>query len=264
MLTPAARHRAGAEHGFTLIETLVAMATGIVIAAVLFTVLEVSVKQSTRLADAATATQLGRVAMNHVVDELHSACLSQGFSPVQEKSTENKLIVANGYGEGAEVPSVGTSSTGVRKDEIVYSPAAETLIDYTYYATGETNGEYTWGTVNPGVRIGEHITRTSENGKLLPIFGYYAYATTPATSTTAAGSELNETTPLGGSGEMTKAVAETVASVVVSFATAPPDYANLDPSEKKQGRIAPLTSQVVFSFESPPNESTTKDEPCAS
>lgn len=257
MLTPDTRRRASAEHGFTLIETLVAMATGIVIAAVLFTVLEVSVKQSSRLADASSATQLGRTAMNHVVDELHSACLSQGFSPVQEKSTENKLIVVNGYGEGAEVPSVGTSSTGVRKDEIVYSPAAKTLVDNTYYATAVSNGEYSWGAVNPGVRIGEHITPTSENGAKVPIFRYYAYATTPATSTTAAGSELNETT-LGGSGEMTKAVAETVASVVVSFAAAPSD------GLETQGRVAPLTSQVAFAFESPPNESTTKDEPCAS
>ena len=54
-------------------------------------------------------------------------------------------------------------------------------------------------------------------------------------------------------------IAETVASVAVSFNTGPQD------GLEKEGVVkAALISQVAFSFESPPNESTTKDEPCAS
>ena len=120
---------------------------------------------------------------------------------LQEKSTENKLIFVNGYGEGAEVAErrhrarqacARTKSCGARR--------AETLTDYTYYATGESNGEYTFcGTASGHGRAHRRTHHADEpkTARKVPIFRYYAYATTPATSTTAAGSELNETT-LGG------------------------------------------------------------------
>jgi Tfp pilus assembly protein PilW len=251
--------RAGEEDGFTLIETLVAISTGIVIVFALFAILEFSVGQSSRINDVATATQLGRVAMNRIVDELHSVCLSQNFAPVEAESTENSLIFVNGYSEGAEIPSVGTSATGVRKDKIEWNSSTGLLTDYVYYATGESNGNYTFSeTASPatGVRIGEHVTQLSENGKQVPIFRYYAYGTTPATSTTAAASELNETTLIGKGESLSKAAAESVASVAVSFNMAPSD------GKETQGRPAPLTSQAIFGFEAPSNETTTKTGPC--
>ncbi len=250
------------EDGFTLIETLVAISTGIVIVFALFAILEFSVGQSSRISDVATATQLGRVTMNHVVDELHSVCLSQNFAPVQAESTENTLIFVNGYSgnsERSEVPSVATSTAGAHKDKIEWNPSTGILTDYTYYATGESNGKYTFAeaaTPAAGVRVGEHIAQLSEDGTPVPIFRYYAYATTPATSTTAAASELNETTLIGKGESLSKAAAESVASVAVSFNIAPSN------GNEHQGRPAPLSSQAIFGFEAPSNETTTKTGPC--
>lgn len=251
------------ERGFTLIETLVAILTGIIVMLVLFTILEVSIKQSKRLSDVSEASQLGRVAMNHVVDELHSVCLSEGFAPVQPESSENQLIVVNGYSEAAEVPTVGTFASGVRKDKIVYSPSAKTLTDYTYYATGSPKaGEYTFASTpspSTGVLLGKDITQMTvvKGGKEVkqPVFQYYAYSTSAATSTSTASSQLKEETLLKEGETLSTTTAPTVAAVDVSFSAGP-----LDGEEK--GRLAPLTSEVAFAFEAP-NIEATEDKPCA-
>jgi len=247
------------EQGFTLIEALVATLTGIVIVLVLFTILEVSVRQSTKLADRAEATQAARVAMNHIVDELHSACISQGFAPVRKESGENKLILVNGYSSTAEIPSVGTASAGVRKDEILYSSGAQTLTDYTYYATGTTNGEYTFAasaTPSSGVRIGEHITAMQQGGEAVPIFKYYAYASSPSKLGSGPSSDLNETTLAASGATLEASAAESVGAVAVSFEAGPFD------NKGTHGVRAPQTSLVTLGFEVPGDETSTKDEPC--
>jgi len=253
------RARFRSEQGFTLIEALVAVLTGIVIVLVLFTILEVSVRQSAKLADRAEATQFARVAMNHIVDELHSACVSQGLAPVRKESGENKLILVNGYSSNAEISSTGTATAGARKDEIVYSPGAQTLTDYTYYATGVTNGEYTFAaTASPstGVRIGEHITAMQQGAETVPIFKYYAYATTPSKLGSGPSSDLNETTLAASGKTLEAAAAETVGAVAVSFEAGPFDNKGVN------GVRAPQTSLVTLGFEVPSDQTSPKDEPC--
>lgn len=269
------------QSGMTLIETLVAMVAGMVVVAALLTIMEVSLRQSSRLADVAQATQLGRSAMTRMMDELHSACVEQGFSPVKEKSTENVLIFVNGYGgpnkQGAEgkeegkseVANVGTAAEGVREDKIVWSSTAHTLTDYTYYATGKaSNGEYDFASAaspSTGVRIGERITQIKEGTKTVPIFQYFAYASSAATSTAAVSSQLNETTLApSGDGELSAANAETVASVLVSFRSSPSDGYGESYSEKQSylGRTASMVSQATFAFSAPRPESAATEGPC--
>ncbi len=254
------RRSAGAEGGFTLVETLVAMVTGLIITGALFAILEVSLHQSARLSDVAQATQLGRTAMTRVVDELHSACLSSGFTPIQEKSTESKLIFVDAYSKEAEIPSA-------RKDEIVWEKEgvkeSGTLTDYTYPSVGGTSPEFKWSekrSPEKGVRIGEHIFKAEleANGKkeTPPIFRYYAYTTKPSTSPTAPSSTLNEETLAGAKTGLTSAEAATVASVVISFKAAPSD------GRTELGRGASLTNQMTFAFEAPSSEAPIEAAPC--
>ena len=261
-VTPAASARG--EDGFTLIEALVATVTGMVVVLALFAILEVSVTQSTKLADRSQATQAARTTMNHIVDELHSACISQGFAPVLEESTENTLDVVSGYSSNAEISSTGTASAGVRKDEILYNSSAQTLTDKTYYATGVTNGdEYTWGAASPtsGVRIGEHVSQIKKE----PVFKYYAYAASPSKLGSGASSDLSETSLAAENKALGSAAAATVGAVAVNFEEGPGD-AETGPYDKKESEIigvrAPESSLVTLNFEVPGDETATKDGPC--
>lgn len=274
MLVPGALTSIRSERGFTLIEVLVAMVTGVIVTGALFAILEVSMRQSTRVSDVAQATQLGRTAMNHIVDELHSACISEKFAPVQEssgeaKAGEPKLVFITGYSEAAEVPSVGTTTNGVREDEIIWSESAQTLTDKTYLATAEPkSGVFTFSaTPSPknGVRLAEHVKQTEvvEGGKTkkLPIFQYYEYGSTATSSATTGLSTLeplhNEKGELLKSGEKLGAgPAAEVASVLVNFTIAPVD------NVATLGRAAELSSQNTFTFSAPNSENPLKTVPC--
>jgi type II secretory pathway pseudopilin PulG len=262
--TPTA---ARGERGFTLVETLIAMVTGLIITGVLFSVLEFSMNESTRISDVAQATRLGRTTMTHIVDALHSACLASGFTPIQENSTEDKLAFVTGYSEEAEVPSVATlKEGGVRKEEIVWSPTTKTLRDYTKLGTGEeSKGGYTFSeayTPTGGTLIGENISQTVEtNSKkeavTVPIFKYYGYAKKASAGTSEASSTLEESKSLVSvfPAEI-KTEAKNAASVLISFNTAPTD------KKATLGRSADLSSQVTFAFSAPSSEATITAKPC--
>ena len=120
------------QHGFTLIETLVAMISGVVVTGATFSVLIVSLHQTSRITDSVQATQLGRTAMTHVIDELHSVCLARKFSPVQENSSDSKLIFVNAYSKESVI-----SKTEAYEHEIEWSgEATQKLTDTVTSASG--------------------------------------------------------------------------------------------------------------------------------
>ena len=70
-----ARRRLSDTSGVTLIEALVALTTGTVLMLALFAILDFSTTQTSRTTDLVQATQLGRNARSHIIDELRSACV---------------------------------------------------------------------------------------------------------------------------------------------------------------------------------------------
>jgi prepilin-type N-terminal cleavage/methylation domain-containing protein len=270
MLSAARKHagRAREERGMTLVEVLVAMVTGVVVLGSAYSILEVSLHQSARLADYAQSAQIGRTAMTRIVDELHSACIAEGFKPVQAGSGESKLVLIDAYSEEAKI---GTSETGsggntiwnARKDTVVWSEAGKTLTDSTYKSTGGSWPEYTFANASTpaaGTRLADRVTKAEiENPETKaketpPVFRYFDYATKPATQATEPLSTLAEVTPPAAG--FSKEEAEKVAAVQVSFRTAPPS------GSKEADRRTDLTSQVTLAFSAARSEATIQDAPC--
>ena len=240
------------ERGMTLIETLVAMVTGIAVMGGLFAVLEVSLHQSSRLVDVVQATQLGRQAMTHIVDELHSACISQNFTPIQAESSATKLIFINGYSEKAELPEA-------HKDEIVFNGETQTLTDNVFNSSGGTTPEFTFPKApTAGVVISKNITQSTEGAKVpIPVFRYYEYAVTPPNNETrsVASSTLVPINVPEKTG-LTAEQAKKAASVEITF-RAGPTSGNSDVTRK-----ADLNSQATLAFSAPSSEATIEAAPC--
>jgi Tfp pilus assembly protein PilW len=274
MLSPAtALARARGERGFTLVETLVAMLTGIVVTGALFAILEFSVRQTSYISQTAQATQVSRTAMTHIIDELHSACLATGFAPVQAGSTPTKLIFQDGYGEESEIPGVYTSkggstgakTEGARQDTIEWVEGTGILTDSVALGTGpEVAGKYPVGAPT-NVRLAEKVTQSEvanpETKKAYPVFRYFEYAGAASASTTAAASTLTEIKLEAGKA-LGATEAAKVASVEVRFKTGA--YKKELSLKKAEEATIPseLASQATFAFSAPNSESTIEAGPC--
>jgi len=279
ILSPLRRRlrRLRGERGFTLVETLVAMVTGLVVTGALFAILEFSVRQASYISQTAQASQVSRTAMTHILDELHSACVSTGFSPVQEKSSPTELILQNGYGEEAEVPGVytakggstGSKSEGVRQDTIKWAETKEGmgyLTDYVQLGTGaESGGKYPVSSTSTPVRLAANVTPAEtanskgETGKWL--FRYYEYASSSSSSTSAAASTLTEI-PLKSGSSLSASEAEKVAAVEVRFKTG--SYTKEVNLKKAEETTIPseLQTETTFAFSAPSSESKIEAGPC--
>jgi hypothetical protein len=217
------------EHGFTLMEALVAMLTGIIVTGALLAILEFSLREQTQITDRTQANQLGRVAMSNIVDELHSSCT--GATPIQEPSTtpESPLEKSNGTNLWF-ISSYGTANSGEPLIKEVYQhdiswKATEksntnkqlgTLTDYSFKnSSGNSQEGWTFPTpLGTGKATGTTgKTRIIAKNVLLPesgsVFKYYKY------NTSGTALELSEL-PL-----TSAKAAESVVQVTIGFSQAP-------------------------------------------
>jgi type II secretory pathway pseudopilin PulG len=266
--------RARDRSGFTLVEVIVAMVTGLIVTGALFAILEVSVRQSSRLSAVAQATQVSRTAMTRIVDQLRSACVSSGFTPVigngkeATSSTPSKLIFVNGYDEKTskvEEPPAELPASGIHKDVIEYNEATKQLIDKTYIATSniptETFEKYTFAAApSATVKLLENVSKVEEK----PVFEYYAYSTKSSTEIGKAASTLSEKesltpekTPI-----MTEPGAKLAASVLVRFRTAPYTKEIRQNAGPEKATFADQSSQTIFAFSAPNSETAITAAPC--
>jgi len=230
----------GDTSGFMLIELLVAMVSATVVTGALFAVLIVGLHQTTRISGTVAATELGRTTMTRMVDELHSACISKEFEPIQAKSTESELIFVSAVGQEAVLKKAA-------QHKIVYSKAAGTLVETTTPSSGGEWPNFEYKGTPTTTRIGQDISESG--GK--KVFQYYKYAT--SSSTTNAVTTLTPITPE--SGALTEAQAKEAAAVQINYAAGAPETAQYKPTVE-------LSDQVTLAFTAPSAETPIVQKPC--
>lgn len=171
----ATRSRLKCERGFTLVELLVGMLAGMVVLSALFTIVDVTMHQTTRTFSRVDATQRSRTMLEGLENQLHSACVGSNTTPIQTGSTDTNLIFVSQYGPAASPTPVW--------HEITYTPPSGsavfgTLTDNAYSVTGSAP---TWGR---GAMLAGYPRRVLINVKQqlksdrvtpVPVFQYFAY-----------------------------------------------------------------------------------------
>jgi Tfp pilus assembly protein PilW len=250
--------------GFTLVETLVAMMTGVVVTGALFAILDVSVRQSSHLSGVAQATQAGRAEMTRIVEELHSACIKEEAAPVRSTSTPSKLVFWNAYDQKTasnEEPPSELQASGIHKDEVEYSEATHKLTDVRYTATSneQTNGEYPWSATTTSYAI-SNVYPTEESPQA--IFRYYEYKSSPEKATTAAASTLKEESLVSGSSELKESYKK-VAAVAVAFKVGPQGKTEFKQAASvEKGSFAEFSTLNTLAFMAPNSEAKIEAGPC--
>lgn len=249
---------ATSERGFTLMETLVAMVTGIIVTSALLAILEFSMREQSQITDRAQANQLGRTAMSNIVDELHSSCT--GARPIQEPSTtpESPLEKSNGLNLWF-ISTYGTANSGEALVKEVYEhditwqreKTGSTLGAITDYSFKASSGNSQEGWTFPTPLGPLKATGTTGKTRIIAsnvlesssIFKYYKYNSS-GQLTEIPSTEL----PLSSAG-----AAENVAQVTISFTQAP------ESKKTESDRIASFSDSVVMRLDPTTSEEMT---PC--
>lgn len=234
---PVISTRLSGESGFTLIEMLVAILTGMIVMGATFSIMDISLSQSARIADRVSADQRGRIAMEKILLELHSSCVSIGANPIQPGSEGARIKFLSQTGPE---PSFATMT----KHEIFLEEG--TLKDYSYKNTGGSEAtKWTFlGAIPTTTTLLTGVSQSAEG--VTPVFEYFKYET--------AGEKKGQlsTTPLPVPLGIPEAKA--TAKVTISFTTAP------ESSNKKGDRLVDLSDSVVLRLT--PSAEIGGNEPC--
>jgi prepilin-type N-terminal cleavage/methylation domain-containing protein len=264
--------RISGEHGFTLIELLIAMVLGLVVSLAAFSILEFTTSDVSRITNRAHVDQTGRVALEKIMLQLHSACVAVTITPIEPKSNENAIkFVSETSPLNTNSEPISSLST-VKLHEIVYTPAGGgkpgTLTETYWSSSGTTpnftfNNEHEAGTERK-LLTGVERTEYEEAGKKFetPIFRYYRYYQAADSEVKLGKASLGQLDPI----PLTKAQLETVveaekvAKVTVSLTLAP---------EGKEGAFAKgdqpvaLEDSAIFRFTPSSEEAANTNLPCA-
>lgn len=238
------------DRGFTLVEMLVTIVTGMVVILATLSVLDISISQSSRITERVDANQRGRLAMEKILLELHSSCIALGTTAVETGSTDKTIKFISQTGEQAYF-------TQVAKHEISLNTETGSLTDASYLSNnklepGETTNNWTFASTPTSTQVLlTGATQTPEGTNptpVTPVFRYYKYE-----GGNLSGTPLN--IPLS------KADAEETAKVTVSFTAAPSATTYHASAGTKGDRSVDLSDSVVLRFD--PASATGGNEPCA-
>jgi prepilin-type N-terminal cleavage/methylation domain-containing protein len=261
------------EHGFSLIELLVAMIMGLVISLAAFSILEFTTSDVSRITARAHVTQTGRVALEKLMLQLHSACVSVNVNPIQAKSSGTTLKFVSETSPLNSNNEPSSSFSTVKEHEIIYTPAsgkiAGTLIEKSRTSIGLNNatGEYEF---NPSetpteIKLLSGVRQTVREGKEVPVFQYYRYYTSkdPEAKLGQIDPEAMSTVAMAKEEVKEKrkyTEAEKVAKVTVGLTLAPEGYEGII---AKGGQPVALEDSAVLRFTPSSEEASGNNYPCA-
>lgn len=267
------------EHGFTLIELLVSMIIALVVSLAAFSILQFTTDDVSRITARAHVDQTGRVALQKIMLQLHSACVAVTITPIEPKSNENTIkFVSETSPLNSSKEPISSLST-VKLHEITYNKAEGTLTEKSRPSSG-TTPEFTFKeheTPEPsihllltGVRQTEVTNETTKEVEKLPIFRYYRYFTSNDTKVKLGEAKLGELDPEPMSnatleketikGKEKETEAEKVAKVTMSFTLAPESHESII---AKGGQPIVLEDSAIFRFTPSSEEAGNTNLPCA-
>lgn len=246
-----ARHRLGDERGFTLVELLTTMVAGVVVLLALGTIMDVTLRETTRSFTLVDATDRTRPVFEQLENNLHSACFADEQTPIQVGSNANTLIYMSSYGNGATPTAVW--------HQVTYSPAPTATLTDTTYSTSYSviAGIPTWsrGALQATKTL---LTNVAQTGTT-PVFQYFAYQTAPGTD--AAGNQYEilpdgtapvpgtSTTvfnPLAPGGSLSTTQASSAAEVIVTLTVGPAGGFNENTNLAHVGQS--VSDSIAFRF----------------
>jgi prepilin-type N-terminal cleavage/methylation domain-containing protein len=213
------------ERGFTLIELLVSMLIGVVVTGAAFSILEFTTSDVKLTTERAHLDQAGRIALENIMLELHSACVRAEVRPVEPGSNGNELLFLSERSPLNATYNEPTSLLNeVRERRIVFNSATQTLTEKSWPTLSENNYEATEPAKPTTQLLLKGVKRTIQGGKELPIFSYFRYYKTgdtiPTGDTSLPFGEVNPKS-LGTTELALSAEASRVAKVAVSFTLTP-------------------------------------------
>jgi hypothetical protein len=155
------------ESGYTIIELLVGAMVSMVVLGAIMMMVQVATRNQDRVSERVYANQRGRPAMNRIIDQLHSACVSPGLAPVRPGSTETSLVIYSKSGESVSpVP-----------DQYTFSLSEGTLSESIATGGGTEPSNWTFGSSSTPVALltGVGTAKLGSPSASVPLFRYYSY-----------------------------------------------------------------------------------------
>ncbi len=164
------------ESGYTLIEMLIAISVGSVVILAAFSLLQFTTNDVSRITARARVDQRGRLALEQIMLELHSACVAPNVTPIRAGSSATELrFISEINPLNKEKEPIPTSELAtVRARRIVYTPQVGktlgTLVEESWLSTGK----YKFNEAEKPATKVTLLTGVEKTGST-PIFQYYRY-----------------------------------------------------------------------------------------
>jgi Tfp pilus assembly protein PilW len=165
------RARLGREEGFSLVEILVALPISIVILMAIFTMMNVSIRQSGAVTDRVDAVQRGRTAMERITRVMRSQVCPMTTGAAFTSADSNAMTLYADMTGGASNP---------QRHTLTFNSTASTLTEDIYAGTGTWPDLAFPNAPTQSRRLLSNVTAVSG----VPVFRYFGYDASGAVSTT--------------------------------------------------------------------------------